>query len=361
MNLRIPGPTPCPPEVLEAMGRQMINHRGPEFKALLMDVLARMKKICQTDGEVLIFTCSGTGGMEAAIVNSITPGDHVLSVTNGSFGDRFAKIADAFGAKTQRLAFEWGQPVDPDAVRKALRDDPQIRVVLTTHNETSTGVTNDLAAIGAAVREFDRLLLVDAVSSLGAIDLPMDKWGCDVVVTGSQKSWMVPPGLAMVAVSQRAWKALDQAKAPRFYWDFQAMKKFQATGETPFTPAISLYFALSVALDAIEKEGFPNVVARHARVAAYARQMVKDLGLVIFPNEAYASNTVTAIRAPEGIEVKSLLKALREQHGVVLAGGQGRLDGSIFRIGHLGYVSEAEMEGVGRALKAVLSQIKAGT
>ena len=170
---------------------------------------------------------------------------------------------------------------------------------------------------------------------------------------------MVPPGLSMVAVGQRAWKAMDQARAPRFYWDFKAMKKFQAAGETPFTPAISLYFALDVALDAIEKEGFANVVARHTRVADYARQMVKDLGLSLFPNEAYASNTVTAIKAPEGMEVRPLLKTLREQHGVVLAGGQGKLDGSIFRIGHLGYVTEEDMEGVGRALKAVLPHVKA--
>ncbi len=361
MNLRIPGPTPCPPEVLEAMGRQMINHRGPEFKALLVDVLSRMKKICQTDGEILIFTCSGTGGMEAAIVNSVSPGDRVLSLTNGSFGDRFAKIAEAFGAQVQRLAFEWGEPVDPDSVKKALRDDPLIKVVLVTHNETSTGVTNDLGAIGAAVRGFDKLLLVDAVSSLGAIDLPMDKWGCDVVVTGSQKSWMVPPGLAMVAVGQRAWKALDGVKSPRFYWDFQGMKKFQEKGETPFTPAVSLYFALSAALDAIEKEGFANVLARHSRVASYARKLVGELGLTMFPNPAYVSNTVTAIKVPEGVEAKVLLRTLREQHGVVLAGGQGKLDGSVFRIGHLGYVTEADMDGVAEALGAVLPLLQTRT
>ena len=226
--------------------------------------------------------------------------------------------------------------------------------MLATHNETSTGVTNDLEAIGAAVREQGRLLLVDAVSSLGAIDLPMDEWGCDVVVTGSQKSWMVPPGLAMVAVSKRAWKAVEEASSPRFYWDFRSMKRFQDNGETPFTPAISVYFALAAALDAMEKEGFANVVARHARVGAYTRNMVKGLGLSLFPHEDYASNTVTAIRAPEGVDVKSLLRTLREQHEVVLAGGQGKLDGRIFRVGHLGYVSEADIDVVREALRAVL-------
>ncbi|HLE80913.1 MAG TPA: alanine--glyoxylate aminotransferase family protein [Dehalococcoidia bacterium] len=354
MNLRIPGPTPCPPEVLQAMGRQMINHRGPEFRALLVNVLSRIKKIYQTEGEVLIFTCSGTGGMEAAIVNTMSPGDHVLSVTNGSFGDRFARIATEFGGQVIKLSFEWGDPVDHQAVTRALKDDPSIKLVLVTHNETSTGVTNDLEAIGAAVREQGRLLLVDAVSSLGAIDLPMDEWGCDVVVTGSQKSWMVPPGLAMVAVSKRAWKAVEEASSPRFYWDFRSMKRFQDNGETPFTPAISVYFALAAALDAMEKEGFANVVARHARVGAYTRNMVKGLGLSLFPNEDYASNTVTAIRAPEGVDVKSLLRTLREQHEVVLAGGQGKLDGRIFRVGHLGYVSEADIDVVREALRAVL-------
>lgn len=357
MNLRIPGPTPCPPQVLEAMGRQMINHRGPEFKALLQDLLARLKKVFQTEGEVLILTASGTGGMEAALVNTISPGDRVLAVTNGVFGDRFARIAEAFGAQVQRLAFEWGQPVDPETVRKALRDDPLTRVVLVTHNETSTGVTNDLASIGAAVRDQDKLLLVDAVSSLGAIDLPMDRWGCDVVVTGSQKSWMVPPGLAMVAMRSRAWKAVEEAKTPRFYWDFQAMKRYQDRGETPFTPAISLYYALAVALDAIEQEGLANVVARHARLASYTRSKVKDLGLALFPQESCASNTVTAIQVPQGVESKTLLRTLREEHGVVLAGGQGKLDGSVFRIGHLGYVSEKDLDGVVQALKATLPRL----
>lgn len=356
MNLRIPGPTPCPPQVLEAMARQMVNHRGPEFKALLKDLLARLKAIAQTEGDILIFTCSGTGGMEAALVNTLSPGDRVLSVTNGSFGDRFARIAVAFGGQVQKLAFEWGNPVDPKAVKKALEDDPSIKLVLVTHNETSTAVTNDLAAIGAVVREHDKLLLVDAVSSMGAIDLPMDKWFCDVVVTGSQKSWMVPPGLAMVAVGPRGWKAVQEARSARFYWDFQAMKQFQEKGETPFTPAISIYFALAVALDAIEKEGLPNVIARHARVGAYTRKAVKDLGLTLFPKESCASNTVTAVKAPDGLEVKPFLKTLRDQHGVVLAGGQGKLDGSIFRIGHLGFVNEEDIDGVTTALRAVLGR-----
>lgn len=359
MNLRIPGPTPCPPDVLEAMGHQMINHRGPEFKALLQDLLGRLKRVFQTEGEVVVLTCSGSGGMEAAVVNTLSPGDHVLSVTNGSFGDRFAKIAEAFGGQVKKLAFEWGEPVDPEAVRRALQEDPAIKLVLVTHNETSTGITNDLAAIGAVVREYDKLLLVDAVSSLGAVDLPMDEWGCDVVVTGSQKAWMVPPGLAMVGISPRALKLIETSKAPRFYWDFPAMIRFQATGETPFTPAVSLYFALSVAMDAIEKEGFPNVVARHARVAAYTRNMVKSLGLRLFPDEKYASNTVTAVRKPEDIEVKVLLKKMREEHGTVLAGGQGKLDGRIFRIGHLGLVGEADIDNVAAGLKAVLPHLKA--
>jgi aspartate aminotransferase-like enzyme len=336
------------------MGRQMINHRGPEFAALLDSVLTRLKGIFQTQGDILVFTASGTGGMEAALVNTVSPGDGVLSVSNGVFGDRFAKIASAFGAQVKPLTFPWGEAIDPQVVRRALQEDGSIKVVLVTHNETSTGVTNDLAAIGGVVREFDKLLLVDAISSLGAIDLPMDRWGCDVVITGSQKSWMVPPGLAMLAVSPRAWAVAQRAKTPRFYWDFAAMKAYQEKGQTPFTPAVSLYYALSVALDHIEKEGLASVVARHGRVAAYTRRQVKSLELDLFPAESIASNTVTAVRVPQGVDAKLLLKTLREDHGVVLAGGQSRLDGTIFRIGHLGYVSEADIDGVIQALRAAL-------
>jgi aspartate aminotransferase-like enzyme len=229
--------------------------------------------------------------------------------------------------------------------------------VLVTHNETSTGVTNDLASISAIVKEFDKLLLVDAVSSLGSIDLPVDAWQCDVVITASQKGWMTPPGLAMVSMSQKAWQAHAQARLPRYYWDFSRAKSFLDMGQTPWTPALSTLYALATALELMEQEGLPNIFARHAKVAEAARQRVKSLGLSIFPDEAFASNTVTAIKAPDTVDVGWLLQILREEYGVTLSGGQQRLAGKIFRIAHLGWVSEADIDEVMTALRVALPRV----
>ena len=355
-NLRVPGPTPCPDEVLQAMARQMINHRGPEFGQILNGVTAKLKQFFQTKGDVFLLTASGTGGLEAAIVNTLSPGDKVLSVSIGVFGERFASIAEQFGAEVTQLRFEWGQAAEADAVRRALNADPKIKAVLVTHNETSTGVTNDLAAISAVVKECDKLLLVDAISSLGSINLPVDEWQCDVTVTGSQKGWMVPPGLAMVSVSQQAWQAHANARMPRFYWDFARARNYLERGQTPWTPAVSIVFALSVSLEMILKEGLPDVIARHARVGKAARDGVKALGLPLFADENHASNTVTAVAAADGLDTKKMLKIMREEHKIVLAGGQQRLDGEIFRIGHLGWVTEDDIKAVISALKVVLPQ-----
>jgi len=355
-HLRIPGPTPCPAEALQAMTRQMINHRGGEFGQILNEVTTKLKQLFQTKGDVFLLTSSGTGGLEAAIVNTLSPGDKVLSVSIGVFGERFGTIAEQFGAEIIPLQFEWGKAADTDAIRQALQAEPKIKAVLVTHNETSTGVTNDLALIGATVKEFDKLLLVDAISSLGSINLPVDDWHCDVAVTGSQKGWMVPPGIAMVSVSPKAWQAHAKAKMPCFYWDFTQAKSYLEKGQTPWTPAISTVFALAVSLEMILKEGLANVVARHTRVAKVARDGVKSLGLPLFADENYASNTVTAAAAANGLDIKKMLNILREEHSIVLAGGQQRLAGQIFRIGHLGWVTEDDMEPVISALKVVLPQ-----
>ncbi|MCL0056809.1 alanine--glyoxylate aminotransferase family protein [Dehalococcoidia bacterium] len=352
--LRIPGPTPCPEEVLQAMTRQMINHRGVEFEALLRSATARLKEFFQTKGDVLILTASGTGGMEAAIVNTLSPGDKVLAVINGVFGERFADIAEAYGAEVERLAFPWGQPGDPDAVRRALDSDRSIKAVLVTHNETSTGVTSDLAAISAVVKQYDKLLLVDAISSLGCIDLQTDAWQCDVVVTGSQKGWMIPPGLAFISVSPKAWEAHARAMMPRFYWDFAQAKKFLERGQTPWTPAVSILYALAVALELMAGEGLANIFARHARIGQRTRDEIKALGLPLFAAEKCASNTVTAVKAPDGLDAKRLLTILREEHDVVLAGGQRGLAGKIFRIGHLGWVTESDIDAVIERLRTAL-------
>jgi len=355
-QLRVPGPTPCPKEVLQAMSRQMINHRGPEFAQILADVTNKLKQMFQTKNDLFLLTGSGTGGLEAAVVNTLSPGDKVLSVSIGVFGDRFAAIAKEFGAEVTPLNFEWGKAADPDSVRQALKAEPKIKAVLVTHNETSTGVTNDLASISSVVKQADKLLLVDAISSLGSIDLPVDKWHCDITITGSQKGWMVPPGLAMVSISQEGWQANQKAKMPRFYWDFAKAKSYLEKGETPWTPVVSVVFALEVALDMLLKEGLANVFARQARVGQAAREGIKSLGLSLFAEESHASDTVTSVAASNGLDTKKMLKILREEHKVVLAGGQRTLDGKIFRIGHLGWVTEGDIETVISAIKKVLPQ-----
>ncbi len=353
-QLRIPGPTPCPPEVLQAMAWPMINHRGPEFKRILHDVTDKLKQIFQTKNDVFILTGSGTGGLEAAIVNTLSPGDKVLSVSIGVFGDRFDSIARQFGAELISIEVEWGKAADPEIIRQAIKDNPTVKAVLVTHNETSTGVTNDLGAISKVVKESGKLLLVDAISSLGSIDLPVDDWHCDVVVTGSQKGWMVPPGLAMVSISPEAWQAYSEARMPRFYWDFTQAKNLLEIGQTPWTPAISVVFALSVSLEMILKEGLPKIFAKHARIGQMTRGGVKVLGLSLFAEESHASNTVTAVAVPEGLDVKKLRQIMKDEHQIVLAGGQQRLDGKIFRIGHLGWVTEDDIKGVMSALKVAL-------
>jgi len=355
-NLRIPGPTPCPTEVLEAMSRQMINHRGPVFGKTLAEVTEKLKLLFQTKNDVFVLTASGTGGLEAAVVNVLSPGDKVLSVSIGVFGERFATIAKIFGAEVIPLRFEWGKAAESDAIRQALKANPDVKAVLVTHNETSTGVTNDLAAISEAVKEYDKLLLVDAISGLGSINLPVDDWHCDVVITGSQKGWMTPPGVAMASVSPDAWKAHAEAKMPRFYWDFGKARDYLKKQQTPWTPGMSVIFALSVSLNMMVKEGLPNIIARHARIAELTRKSVKSLGLALFADENYASNTVTAVAASNGLDVARMRKILREEHQTVVAGGQQNLDGKIFRIGHLGWVTENDIEKVIAALKVVLPQ-----
>ena len=358
MQLRVPGPTPCPPQALQAMGRQMINHRGGEFAGILNSTTEKLKQAFQTKGDVFVLTSSGTGGMEAAIVNTLSPSDKVLSISNGAFSERFADIAEGYGAEVIRLSFEWGKAVDLNTVEKTLEADDDIKAVLATHNETSTGMTNRLGDISAVVKKFNKLLLVDAISSLGCIDLPTDKWQCDVVVTGSQKGWMAPPGLAMVSVSEKAWRANAQAKMPRYYWDLSKAKDFLQKGQTPWTPAISLFYALDTTLDLMLNEGLNNIFARHARVAQITREGIKSLGLSLFPEEEYASNTVTAVSAADSIDIPKLIQVLRQEHDVVIAGGQRKLAGKIFRIGHLGAVEDNDIKSVLEAFRKALPRAK---
>ena len=336
----------------------MIHHRRPRSEAHQAAVADDLKHFFPTQRDVFVYTASGTGGMEAAVANTLSPGDRVLSISIGHFGELFATIARIFGAEVTLLEFPWGQAADPDAVRRALADDGPFHAVTVTHNETSTGVTNPLEEICRAVREHsDALLLVDSISALGALDLPVDAWGCDVAVTGSQKSWMIPPGLAMLSVSQRAWAAHDRCTSPRFYWSFAAMKKRAAKNQTPYTPAVGLFVALQEALRLMRAEGRDNVVARHRRIGQYTRDGVKRLGLALFPDEAHASNTVTAIRVPEGISPKELRRVMEEEHDVIIAGGQRHLADQIVRIGHLGMVDEADIDDALQAMEKSLTKL----
>src|SRR3990172_9405560 len=320
-NLRIPGPTPVPPEVLEAVAPPMVDHRGREFAGLIHRVVEQLKEFFQTKSDVLILSASGTGGMEAAVVNTLSPGDKVLVVSIGAFGDRFAAIAETFGAEVTVLSYEWGTAADPEDVRRALAEHPEIKAVLVTHNETSTGVTNPLEEIAGVVRAAERLLLVDGVSSLGAVPLETDGWGLDVVVTGSQKGWMVPPGLAFVAVSERGWKANESARMSRFYFDLAKHRDLLPKGQTPWTPTVSVFFGLEVALERMAVEGLERIFARHERLAQQVRDGVRALGLeLLCTNQRFASNTVTAVKCPEGVEVAALRNLLEEEYDVVLAG-----------------------------------------
>ncbi|MBI3972021.1 MAG: alanine--glyoxylate aminotransferase family protein [Chloroflexi bacterium] len=356
INLRIPGPTALPPSVRRALGGQMINHRGPEFAALQHETVEGVKRVFQTKNDVLFFPGSGTGGLEAAVVNCFSPGDPVLSITIGSFGERWCDIARAFGLAVDHMPLEWGTAADPDAVRQRLKSGPPVKGVLITHNETSTGVTNPIAEIAPIVRDAGALLLVDAVSSMAALPFDTDAWGVDVAITGSQKAWMIPPGMTMLSVSERAWQATEQAKLPRSYWDFRAMRRYMERGQTPYTPAITIMYGLREALQLIEKEGLENVFQRHHQIGEFTRRGVTRLGLELAGDPRYYSDTVTAVVAPPGVDMKAVHKRLREEYGVVLATGQEQWRDTHFRIGHLGYVRRADVQQALAALGEVLGR-----
>ena len=358
MNLRIPGPIPVPDDILEEMSRPMINHRGPEYKEMLFRTTDRLKKVFDTAEDLYVLTASGTGAMEAAVVNTLSPGDKVLCVSVGSFGDRFGEIASIFGADVSMLSFPAGSAVDVDELRKVLRSQPAVETVLVTHNETSTGVTNDLEAIASVVKgEFDKLLLVDGISSVCSLPLRTDGWGCDVVATASQKGWMLPPGLAFISFSERAWRAHAQATMPRFYFDMAQYKKYFEIGQPPYTPAVSAMFALDRALEKIMDEGVEELFERHARIGRFTRDGVKALGLSLFPDESVASNTVTAVKMPDGVDAKDLVAMVRKEHDIVLAPGQGAITSDIIRIGHMGRTTTEDIQEVLDALAATLPKV----
>jgi len=354
MNLRIPGPTPLPPDVLQAVGQQMISHRAVAFEAMFAEVVENCKVFFETEGDLFVMTSSGTGGMETAIVNTLSPGDRVLAVSCGVFGDRFTKIAKAYGADVQALSFPLGQPVDPAAVETTLREDGPFSAVLVTQNETSAGVTNDIETLSRVIHAADPapLMLVDAISGLGAIRCQADAWGVDVLISGSQKAWMAPPGLAMLSFNDRAWAAYEKARMPRYYFDLGSAKKYGDKHQTPATPNVAALYGLQYSLRRMVDEGLQACAERHQHIGAYCRQGMLDIGMGLFAAEGYYSNTVTAVTLPEGFGSKAVLSKLQSDYDIY-CGSSKAPDVEMIRVGHMGYVCERDLDEVFQALAEI--------
>ena len=354
--LHLPGPTPVPPRVLRALSEPMINHRGPEFKELFEEITVGVQKTFKTQNKVLIFPAAGTGGMEAAIVNFISPGEKVLVASIGVFGNRFAEIAGRFGVQVEKIEFEWGTAIGAEQIATRLQADrdKEIKAVIVTHNETSTGVTNDLVAVRQAIGNHPALLIVDAVSSMGAVDLRTDEWDLDVVVTGAQKAYMIPPGLAFVSVSARAWEVAAKCTNYKYYWDLVSAQKYSEKSQTPYTPALPQLTGLRESLKMIHAEGLEQTFRRHALMRDMTRAAMRALGLSLLAPDEVASPALTAVFAPEGLEANRLRKIAREKYNVILAGGQQKLDNRIFRVGHLGWVQPLDIIAVVAAIEMVL-------
>jgi aspartate aminotransferase-like enzyme len=359
LMLMIPGPTPVPEQVLLAMAKHPIGHRSGDFSKIQAEIVENLKWLHQTQNDLLILAASGTGAMEAGIINFLSAGDRVLVGCNGKFGDRWAEVCEAYGLQTEKITAEWGQPLDPEQFREALESDreKQIKAVIITHSETSTGVINDLETINRHVKAHgEALIIVDTVTSLGATSVPVDAWGLDVVASGSQKGYMIPPGLGFVTVSAKAWEAYKTATLPRYYLDLGKYRKSAAKDTTPFTPAINLFFALQAALRMMKAEGLENIFARHHRQLTATRAAISALGLPLFAADHCASPAITAV-APDRVDAEQVRSVMRKKFDIVLAGGQDHLKGKIFRIGHLGFVSDRDILAAIGALEATLQEL----
>ena len=355
-QLMAPGPTPVPSDVLLAMARPIIHHRTPEYQALFGDVSAGLKMLFQTGQIVIPLACSGTGAMEAALVNTLSAGDTVIVVRAGKFGERWVELGRAYGLRVVELGASFGETVPASRVAEALSAHPEARAVLTQHSETSTGVLHDVRGYAAATRNHDALIIVDAVSSLGIADLAMDDWGIDVVVAGSQKGLMLPPGLGFCALSDKAWAKAATSTLPRYYFDLAAERKFLLRNDVRFTPAVSLVIGLREVLKMLATEGLPNVFRRHDRLARATRSGVEALGLSLFA-KAVPSPAVTAVMAPAGVDAEQVVEAYARTHNITIAGGQGEMKGQVFRLGHMGYVAEFDVVAALAALEQILADL----
>jgi len=340
--LFIPGPTPVPPSVLTAMTKPVIGHRSGEFSRLYRSVVEKMQRVYQTKNDLFVLSNSGTGALEMALANTINPGEKVLSLVTGHFAQRFNRIATVLGADVETLEFPWEGPVDLNVVEKKLEEE-DYQAVLVTHNETSTGVVNDLAGLGRLTAQTDALLLVDAVSSLGGVDIKTDEYHLDMVMTSSQKALMLPPGLSAISVSSKAWERVEKCQERTVYFSLNDYRRLMTKGHTPWTPAVGLLYGLEAALDMILTEGLEQVFGRHRRLARAVRAGMRALGLKVVAAEECASPTVTAVWAPAGVDPDELRRFLREELGIYMAGGKGSLAGRIFRFGHMGYVGEFDI------------------
>ncbi len=354
--LMTPGPTPVPPEVLLAQASPMIHHRAPIYTEIILEVLEDLKYVFQTKNDIIMFASSGTGAMESAVANCFSAGDKVLVVSIGNFGARWAKISEAYGLDVTLLDYEWGTKADPADIEKALAADPGLKGVLVTHSETSTGVVNDIETMGSIVAKTPAIFIVDSISGLGASDMQTDNWNVDVCVAGSQKALMTPPGLAFASVSDKAWQAVETSTLPKFYFDYKKSREalHKAEPQSPFTPAVSTILGLAVALKMIREETLENVFARHHLNSAATRAGVKALGLELFGQEDPNAHSVTAVKAPGDVDGQAIVKSLRVKYGITTAGGQGKIKGKIFRIGHCGYYDKFDILSVLAGLEMTL-------
>lgn len=356
--LMTPGPTPVPAEVLLTQAAPIIHHRTPDFSAAFAEAIVGLKYVFQTEGDALLFACSGTGVMESAIANCFCAGDTVIVTRNGKFGDRQKLIAEVYGLNVIDLAYGWTEVVRPADVAAALQANPGVRGVIVTQSETSSGVLNDVKAIGEIVKGYDEcVLIVDSITGIGAVECKTDEWGLDVVMTGSQKGLMLPPGLAACTVSEKAWRAYERSTLPKFYFDWMKYKKNIEKDTTPFTPAVSLVLGLNVALGMIREEGLENTIARHSMLAEATRRGCEALGLSLFAPPEGRGSAVTPVWVPEGVDGKAIVKTMKDRYGVTIAGGQDDYTGRIFRIGHLGYFGEFDIITTLAALEMTLATL----
>ncbi len=359
LNLMIPGPTPVPENVLSSMSRHPIGHRSGDFQNIVQKTTEQLKWLHQTTADVLTITGSGTAAMEAGIINTLSKGDQVICGVNGKFGERWVKVAKAYGLDVKVVKADWGVPLNPNQFKNILEEDnnKQIKAVILTHSETSTGVINDLKSINNEVKNHGKAITIaDCVTSLGACNIPMDEWGIDVIASGSQKGYMIPPGLSFVAMSKRAWEANDQSDLPKFYLDLKQYLKTVNKNSNPFTPAINLYFALEASLTMMQKEGLNNIFTRHSRHQRATQEGIKAMGLKLFTKENFGSPAITAVE-PENIDAENIRKAIKNDFDILLAGGQDHLKGKIFRIGHLGFVNDRDIISVISALESTLHKM----